>query len=182
MRLLRSAKIVFLHGPGSRLPMQKYNFCTPPETFRSTENEEIEEIYKRLRELEAAAVRIGSPEDLEGPEQEIMGLTNHPGALLLQKKLQAALDSDEQQQKEAELIRAWPGRMKSEGYGTVSILTVGGFRIEVKVRYYRRTCDRRNNKRHKGVYGGLILLGIHDRCTPGPGSNGQCPVSPAEFI
>ncbi|QTA80799.1 Uncharacterized protein dnl_31120 [Desulfonema limicola] len=59
---------------------------------------------------------ISSPEDLEGLEQ-------------------AALDSDEQQQKEAELIRAWPGRMKSEGYETVNILTVGGFRIEVKVRY-----------------------------------------------
>ena len=132
-----------------------------------TENGEIEEIYKRLRELEAAAVRIDSPEDLEVLEQEIMGLTNHLAALLLQKKLQASLDSDEQQQKEAELIRAWPGRMKSEGYETVYILTAGGLRIEVKVRYYRRACHRRNNKRHKGVYGGLILLGIHDRCTPG---------------
>ena len=131
------------------------------------ENEGIEKIYQRLRELEGAILRIGCPEDLEVLEQEIMGLTNNLGALLLQKKLQAALDSDEQQQKEAELIRAWPGRMKSEGYETVYILTAGGFRIEVKVRYYRRSCHRRNNKRYKGVYGGLILLGIHDRCTPG---------------
>ena len=50
-----------------------------------TENGEIEEIYKRLRELEAAAVKIDSPEDLEMLEQEIMGLTNHLAALLLQK-------------------------------------------------------------------------------------------------
>jgi len=74
-----------------------------------TENGEIEKIYKRLRELEEAEVKIGSPEDLEMLEQEIMGLTNNLAALLLQKKLQAALDSDEQQEKEAELIRAWPG-------------------------------------------------------------------------
>jgi hypothetical protein len=128
---------------------------------------EIEDVYKRLRELEEETLRISSPEDLETLEREIMGLTNHLGALLLQKKLQAALDSEEQQEKEAELIRAWPGRMKSEGYETVWILTAGGFRIQVKVRYYRRACHRRNGKRHKGVYGGLVLLGIHDRCTPG---------------
>ncbi len=131
------------------------------------EYQKIKDIYKRLRELEEATLRIGSPEDLELLEREILGLTNHLGALLLQKKLQAALDSDEQQEKEAELIRAWPGRMKSEGYEIVWILTEGGFRIQLKVRYYRRACDRRNGKRHKGVYGGLVLLGIHDRCTPG---------------
>lgn len=131
------------------------------------EYNEIEDVFKRLRELEETTLRISSPEELEMLEREIRALTDHLGALLLQKKLQAALDSDEQQEKEAELIRAWPGRMKSEGYETVYILMAGGFRIQVKVRYYRRACHRRNKKRHKGVYGGLVLLGIHDRCTPG---------------
>lgn len=60
-----------------------------------------------------------------------------------------------------------PGRMKSEGFETVRIQTRAGDTIQIRTRYYRRACDRRNGKRHKGVYAGLVLLGIHDRCTPG---------------
>ena len=56
--------------------------------------------------------------------------------------------------------------MKNEGYEEVQIRTTGGFQIKVLARYYRRVCDRRKGKRHKGVYGGLVLLGIHERCTP----------------
>lgn len=127
----------------------------------------IEDVYVSLQQLEQETRRVSSPEELEALEKEIIGYTNRLAALLLQKKLQASLDSEEQQEKEAELIRSWPGRMKSEGMETVRIRTIGGSSIEVRVRYYRRACDRRNGKRHKGVYGGLILLGIHDRCTPG---------------
>lgn len=57
--------------------------------------------------------------------------------------------------------------MKSEGFEIVRIQTRGGVSIELCVRYYRRSCDRRSGKRHKGMYAGLVLLGIHDRCTPG---------------
>jgi hypothetical protein len=34
------------------------------------------------------------------------------------------------------------------------------------VTYYRRTGQRRAGKRSAGVYAGLVLLGIYDRCTP----------------
>lgn len=34
------------------------------------------------------------------------------------------------------------------------------------MRYYRRNCDRRKGKRHAGLYAGLVLLGIYERCTP----------------
>lgn len=59
------------------------------------------------------------------------------------------------------------GRMKSEGFESVRIQTRTGDMIQIRVRYYRRACDRRNGKRHKGVYAALVLLGIYDRCTPG---------------
>jgi len=124
----------------------------------------IENVYIRIQEFEQEQIK--NPEDLEAFEREITGLTNLLSALLVQKKLQTLLDSEEQQAKDAEFIRNWPGRMKSEGLKTVKILTAGGSFIEVRVRYYRRSCDRRNGKRHKGVYAGLVLLGIHDRCTP----------------
>jgi hypothetical protein len=129
--------------------------------------QKIEDVYVSLQQLEKETRQVSSPEELEALEREIIGYTNRLAALLLQKKLQACLDSEEQQEKEAEFIRSWPGRMKSEGKETVLILTIGGSFIEVRVRYYRRACDRRKGKRHKGVYGGLVLLGIHDRCTPG---------------
>jgi len=129
--------------------------------------QDIEDVYARIRELDQEKRGINSPEELEMLEREIMDITNCLAALLLQKKLQESLDSDEQHEKQAELIRSWPGRMKSEGYETVRILTAAGFIIQVRTRYYRRACDRRNGKRHKGVYAGLVLLGIHDRCTPG---------------
>jgi len=129
--------------------------------------QEIEDVYDLLQELEQEIRQISSPEELDALEREIMGYTNFLAALLLQKKLQASLDSEEQQEKEAELMRLWPKRMKSEGYEIVRIHTAGGFCIQVRARYYRRACYRRNGKRYKGVYGGLILLGIHDRCTPG---------------
>lgn len=57
--------------------------------------------------------------------------------------------------------------MKNEGYQSVQIQTRGGTDIELHSRYYRRSCDRRKGKRYKGMYAGLILLGIHERCTPG---------------
>jgi len=56
--------------------------------------------------------------------------------------------------------------MKSEGFETVSIQLCTGSCVDIRVRYYRRACDRRNRKRYKGAYAGLILLGIHDRCSP----------------
>ncbi len=57
--------------------------------------------------------------------------------------------------------------MKSEGRQSVRVQTRGGITIELFPRYYRRPCDRRKGKRYKGVYAGLLLLGIHDQCTPG---------------
>ncbi len=126
----------------------------------------IEDVYTRLQELDKETQQINSPEELDALEQKIIDYTNRLAALMLQKKLQESLDSKEQQEKEVELIRFWPGRMKSEGYETVWIHTSGNSLIQVRVRYYRRSCDRRKGKRYKGVYGGLVVLGIHDRCTP----------------
>jgi hypothetical protein len=127
-----------------------------------------EEVLARIQEIEQSKQKIGSPEELEALEQKIRGLTNQLAALVLQQKVQESLDSEEQKEKEAAFIKNCPKRMKSDGFETVKITTAGGNSIRVRARYYLRSCDRRRGKkRHKGVYAGLILLGIHDRCTPG---------------
>jgi hypothetical protein len=125
-----------------------------------------QEVYRGLQGLEQERRRVHTPEDLEALERELRGYTDQLGALLLEMHLQASLDCEEQQEKEEALIRFWPGRLRSEGYERVRIFTLEDLWITVWVRYYRRGCDRRSGKRHKGVYGGLVLLGIHDHCTP----------------
>ncbi len=48
----------------------------------------------------------------------------------------------------------------------VWLYTMSGLLTQVQVRYYRRSSDRRKGKRYRGIYAGMILLGIHERCTP----------------
>jgi len=129
-----------------------------------------QEVYRRLQGLEQERRRVHTPEELEALEREIRGYTDQLGALLVELPLQASLDCEEHPKKEEELIRCWPGRLKSDGYERVRIFTLGGVWLTVRARYYWRACDRRSGKRYKGVYGGLVLLGIHDHCTPGLGA------------
>jgi hypothetical protein len=48
----------------------------------------------------------------------------------------------------------------------VWVRTAGGDSVPVWVTYYRRQGQRRAGKRYAGLYAGLVLLGIYDRCTP----------------
>jgi hypothetical protein len=122
-------------------------------------------VYERLRELEQSSRRVSSPEELEALEREIRACTDALANMLLERHVQASLDAEEHREQEAELIRAWPPKRKQEGYETVRIHTASGLCITVRVRYYRRPCKRRQGRR-QGVYAGLVLLGIHERCTP----------------
>ncbi len=88
--------------------------------------DEKQEVYARLQALGQGIDRVNDAGDLETLEREIRGCTNRLAALVLQEQIQALVDSSEQQEKEQELIRSWPGRMRSDGYETVRIRTVGG--------------------------------------------------------
>ena len=57
--------------------------------------------------------------------------------------------------------------MRQDGMEDVRIRTRSGQEVEIRTAYFRRKGKRRFKKRHPGVYPGLVLLGIHDRCTPG---------------
>ncbi len=46
------------------------------------------------------------------------------------------------------------------------VRTAQGDTVPVRVTYYRRKGQRRAGKRSAGVYAGLVVLGIYDRCTP----------------
>ncbi|MCK5717043.1 MAG: hypothetical protein KAH77_06085 [Thiomargarita sp.] len=132
--------------------------------------DEIQAAYERIWELEQTPQYVDSSEAMEQLERSLQEAMAHLTALLLQKHLQASLDTSEAKAREAELIKSCPGNFKNEGLVDVWLYTMSGLLIRVQARYYRRSSDRRKGKRYRGIYAGLILLGIHERCTPLLGS------------
>ena len=107
-----------------------------------------------------------SAEDLEALEHEIRQRTDHLGSLLVGYHLQQALDSATLQAEQERLVSQWPQSLKNDGRVQVKVRTAQGYTVPVWVTYYRRKGPRRAGKRYAGVYAGLGLLGVHDRCTP----------------
>src|SRR5215813_13080996 len=92
--------------------------------------------------------------------------TEHLGSLLVGYHMQQALDAAPLQAEQAHLVSQWPKLLKNDGRVKVWIRTAQGLAVPLWVTYYRRKGQRRAGKRYAGVYAGLVLLGIYDRCTP----------------
>ena len=78
-------------------------------------SDEIQAAYKRIEELEPTPQQIETPEALEHLEPSLREAMENLTALLLQKQLQASLDTNEAKAREAELIKPGSGRLKTEG-------------------------------------------------------------------
>jgi hypothetical protein len=125
----------------------------------------IQEVLDELRQMQQSPQLVTSPDELEALEREIRQRTDRLGSLLVGQHLQQALDSDAFQAEQEQLVRQWPKPLKNDGKVTVMVRTVQGLAVPVRLTYYRRQ-GRRAGKRDAGVYAGLVLLGIYDRCTP----------------
>ena len=126
----------------------------------------IQEVLDELRQIQQSPQLVTSPDALEALEREIRQRTDRLGSLLVGQHLQQALDSDALQAEQEQLVRQWPKPLKNDGKVTVMVRTVQGLAVPVRLTYYRRQGQRRAGKRDAGVYAGLVLLGIYDRCTP----------------
>jgi hypothetical protein len=126
----------------------------------------IQEVLDELRQMQQTPRLVTSPEELEALEHEIRQRTDRLGSFLIGQHLQQSLDADVLQAEQAQLVRQWPKPLKNDGKVTVMIRTVQGLAVPVRLAYYRRQGQRRAGKRSAGVYAGLVLLGIYDRCTP----------------
>src|SRR5215471_18981583 len=126
----------------------------------------IQEVLSELQQMQQPPRLVTSPEELEALEREIRQRTDRLGSLLVGSHLQQALDSAALQAEQEQLVRQWPKPLKNDGKVKVMIRTAQGLAVPVRVTYYRRKGQRRAGKRSAGVYAGLVLLGIYDRCTP----------------
>src|SRR5215813_8188650 len=126
----------------------------------------IQEVLNELRQMQQTPQLVTSPDELETLEREIRQRTDRLGSLLVGQHLQQALDADTFQAEQEQLVRQWPKPLKNDGKVTVMVRTVQGLAVPVRLTYYRRQGQRRAGKRDAGVYAGLVLLGIYDRCTP----------------
>jgi len=126
----------------------------------------IQETLHELHQLQQTPRLVTSPDALEALEREIRQRTDRLGSLLVGHHLQQALDSAALQADQEQLVHQWPTPLKNDGRVKVGIRTAQGMVVSVWVTYYRRKGQRRAGKRDAGVYAGLVLLGIYDRCTP----------------
>jgi hypothetical protein len=126
----------------------------------------IQEIKTRIDDFQYSPTLVQTPEELESVEQEIGKLVDTLHGLLVGQILQSSLNTDVLHTEERKLIKHWPKPMRNEGKETVNVRTYRGVIVPIKLTYYRRKIKRRRSKRYPGVYPGLVLLGIHERCTP----------------
>jgi hypothetical protein len=126
----------------------------------------IQEVLNELGQIQQTPRLVTSPEALEALEQEIRQRTDHLGSLLVGYHIQQALDSAALHTEQERLVSQWPQPLKNDGMVKVRVRTAQGHTVPLWVPYYRRKGQRRAGKRYAGVYAGLVLLGIHDRCTP----------------
>src|SRR2546423_14700194 len=124
----------------------------------------IQEALPELPQLRQTPRLVTSPDELEAMERENRQSTDRLGSLLVGHHLQQALDSAALQAEQEQLVRQWPKPLKNDGRVKVGIRTAHGMAVSVWVTYYRRKGQRRAGKRDAGVYAGLVLLGIYDRC------------------
>jgi len=127
---------------------------------------DIQAVLNELRQMQQTPQLVTSPEELEALEREIRQRTDRLGSFLVGHHMQHALDAAALQAEQERLVRQWPKALKSDGKVQVRVRTAQGYTVPVWVIYYRRKGQRRAGKRSAGVYAGLVVLGIYDRCTP----------------
>lgn len=126
----------------------------------------IIDAVESLLALISETVTVTSSEELEGYEQAVREHTNRLCGLVVGHRIEYSLESEQLQEAQRGLVKAFPHKLKNKGKETVRIRTTTGMVVEIVASYFTRTSERRGKRRWPGLYPGLQLLGIHDRCTP----------------
>jgi hypothetical protein len=119
-----------------------------------------------LHQLQQTPRLVTSPDEREALEREIRQSTDRLGSVWVGHHLQQALAAAALPAEQEQLVRQWPTPLKTDGRVKGGSRTAHGMAVSVWVPYYRRKGQRRAGQRAAGVYAGLGLVGIDDRCPP----------------
>ena len=124
----------------------------------------IEEALKEIDLIQKEKGLVNTPEELEVLERRIVKATDKLAGALVAQKVQASIDSKELKEEAGLLAKRYPKKMKNQGIRDVTVRPSRGEPFAVKTIYFSQKGKRKKNR--VGFYPGLILLGIHDHCTP----------------
>jgi hypothetical protein len=132
--------------------------------LRLTEIEQaIQETNAQLQVLLAGPLFLTAGE-LAQRERELRRLTDRLQGLYAAWQLQQQLASEELRKTERQCADGNGKKMKYYGYREAKICFLGGLEIKLWARYYARNQARAD--KCKGAYFGVLLLGVHDHCSP----------------
>ena len=131
------------------------------EVLEAKIEESIVEINKIRREC--SLVKTG--QELEELESRIIQATDKLASVLLAQKVQNSLVNPDLREEGSQLAKSSPKKMKNQGLREVEIQPSRGESFTVVATYFSQKGKRRKKSR-AGFYPELILLGIHDHCTP----------------
>ena len=127
---------------------------------------EIQDILRELEQVSEREDSLNNGLEVEEIEQEIVKLTDQLASLMIGKKVQQSLDRVEMKEEGLKLVKSYPKKLKCQGSREVKIRFSRGEAVAIKTGYYSQAGKKRGKKKRPGLYPGLILLGIHERCSP----------------
>jgi len=136
---------------------------SPPEAKMEAP---IQATLAALEDLRRKPRSVRTSAELDALEQEIVQHTDRLAGWLIGLQVQSSLDAPELREEMNQLVKSHPKRWKNQGLEDVTLRPCRGEEVTIRTVYFCRRGARRK-KREKGLYPGLVLLGIHDRCTPG---------------
>jgi hypothetical protein len=138
-----------------------------PITLQITCRADVAEKILAILEQESNPRIITTAEELEEQEKALHKGANELCRLVVEKQIQHSMDSEQGREAQQQILQAYPYKMVDKGKQEVRLRTSFGFEVTVRVSYFTRKASRWGKKRYPGLYPGLLVLGIHERCTPG---------------
>jgi hypothetical protein len=138
-----------------------------PVTLRIECSAKIAEKLVAILQRESDPQIVTSAEELEQLEADLLKEAHELCGLIVEKQIQHSIDSEPGREAQQQILQAVGRKMVDKGKVEVRLRTSCGFEVRVRVSYFTRKGSRRGKKRYPGLYPGLLVLGIHERCTPG---------------
>ena len=125
----------------------------------------VESLFKEIQILRLSDTDIHDADSLEAVEIALQKRATKIADVISAIKIQEALNSNKLNEAEKDLLKSHPSKMKNMGRRAVTIRMLGGTLVTIEVTYYYQKSDTKSRS-GKGFYPKLLLLGIHDKCTP----------------